>query len=125
MSKTLGLDDLRSTIETKYGPFILEGFPGGGPIYLLPILRLTRDRRTEFSVALGELNSRPATEDDGKVDLNETIDTIVKLLGLVCEKPKDIDRITKALKDDGQALLEIWSQYQEVTQLGEASPSAS
>lgn len=121
MGNTLTLDALREQIETKYGPFILEGFPDGGPIHLLPVLRLPRDQREQFSQKASELGG----QENQSGDLNSSVDTIVDLLGLVCQEPKDIARIKKAVGDDGQMMLEIWSQYQEVTKLGNASPSES
>jgi tail assembly protein len=132
MGNTFTLDNLRNDLESKYGPVVLEGFPGeGGPIRLLPMLRLSEQRRAEVSEVMTrhqkEARERKAAEDAGDeeapVDLNASVEQISELLVLVLERKTDIHRIEDAFDGDGQALLMLWERYQEATQPGEASDS--
>lgn len=140
MPNTFTLDNLRSTLEAKYGPVVLEDFPGeGGPIRLLPMLRLPKDRRAELSKVMAQHASEgrardaaqaagetaPEEGDESATDLNQAVDRVEELLTLVLERKSDIDRIKVAFDDDGQALLMLWEKYQAVTQPGDPSPSES
>lgn len=121
---SFSLDDLRQSLQSRFGPVELTGYPGGdgSVIRLLPILRHGADRRKEISEAMNRLG---ATQSDGRIDLNATVDSIAELLELVCERREDIHRIREGVNGDGQALLVLWEKYQEATQPGEAKPSRS
>lgn len=136
MGKSFTLDNLKSVLEEKYGPVVLDGFPGeGGRIRLLPMMRHTEARRDEISAVmkrhaedakarkLAEVS--PAGDDVESADLNKSIEQIEELLTLVLERKSDMDRIKEGFGEDGQALLLLWEEYQEATQPGEASPSES
>jgi len=137
MATTFTLDNLRADLESKYGPVVLEGFPGeGGPIRLLPMLRHTAARRDEISALMKrhaeDARAREVAEkaDDPEAevkstDLNRSVAQIEELLTLVLERKGDIERIKTAFDGDGQALMLLWESYQEATQPGEAEPSGS
>lgn len=142
MGKSFTLQSFKDEVDRKYGPLVLSGFPGeGGDIRLLPMLRHTEERRAELSAAMADLTSTAtsakdvlasvtdpdveAPADTSATDLNQSIRKVESLLTLVLERKSDIERIKLGIGDDGQAMLELWTQYQEGTQPGEASDSAS
>src|SRR5690242_18752570 len=142
MGKSFTLQSFKDEVDKKYGPMVLSGFPGeGGDIRLLPLLRHSESRRAEISTALSSLQDAQkstqaviaAVNDPGaevpvdapSVDLNGTIRQVEELVTLVLERKSDIARIKDGIGDDGQAMLELWSQYQEDTKPGEAEPLAS
>lgn len=127
MGKTFTLDSFRQEVDRKYGPFVLEGVPGGGDIRFLPMLRHTRERRDEIGAVLDRHTTKQGTEEAPAetTDLNKSIADIEELLSLVLENRSDMTRLKTAFGDDGQLFMSLWSEYQEATQPGEAEHSES
>lgn len=120
MGMKLTLDSLRAEIEENYGPVKIEGVPGGD-VELVPIMRMKKEARQEFSNISATLNSKEGDD----VDLNATVEKMNGLLRAVCASKTQADRLLKAIGDDGQLTQLIFEKYQEGTNLGKASDSPS
>lgn len=128
MGKSFTLDNFKQHLDAKYGPLELLGFPGeGGPIRLLPMLSHGEERRAEISAVMASHRDKSKTgeDDEESSDLNASIRQVEELITLTLERKSDIDRIKQGFGGNGQAMIELWEQYQEATRPGDPSPSDS
>lgn len=107
------LDDITSAADAKYGPFEVEGVPGGSVTLVNP-LRLHKDKRKK----LNELQAKQENTDD-------QADLFRDMLKLVAKTPADAARLIEALGDDLAKYAVVLTSYGEAARLGEASPSPS
>ena len=121
MTTTYSLDQLRADIETKYGPFVID-LGDGATATLDPMMRLPKERRAAFSEKYRALQSMQADQEN--LDLDGLLDPIWDLLRVVARDDGSAARLAAALPDpDPATLLELFEQYAERSQPGEASPS--
>lgn len=111
---SITLGDIQAAADRKYGPFIIEGIPGGDVTFVSPI-RLPKERRKQLLDLQGE---------DG-FDLENVDDEVIELIRVVAASKSDAERLIKAANGDLAVLLEMFTKYTEATSLGEASPSES
>lgn len=116
---SINLADIQAAADAKYGPYLIEGVPGGD-VTLISVLRLPTDRRKQFIQIARALES---------LDLDNLDDDIAPrfedALRLVARNKVEGDRLVKALGGDLSLLVEIFTGYSEATQPGEVPPSQS
>jgi len=105
------LQHIRDAADKKFGPLVIKDIPGGDVILLNPA-RLSKEKRTE-------LKSAVETED---IDEQERLEQIVRATAKSADHAK---RLLKEFKDDLGSLAIILESYNQGSQMGEASPSAS
>lgn len=115
------LDDIKAAAEKKYGSFDIEIVEGEN-VSLLNPMRMDKSKRSQ----LGELQKRldelkDISEEDAEEIDEEAI--IEEMLTLVCATEGQAKKLLKALGGDLAVKLEIFNQYGEFTQAGEASAS--
>lgn len=110
------LDDIRAAAEKKYGNFKVE-IGGGEVVELRNALRLAKDERKELNRLQSDLDQ------DGEDEDADQGDSMAKVLRLVASDTKQADKLIAAIGDDLTVLAELFSQYVEATQPGEASGS--
>lgn len=105
------LDNIRQAADDKYGPFVVEGVPGGD-VTLVNALRLSKDKRKKLT----DMQS----DEDGDQD-----EKLRDMIRLVADSPASAKRLLDALGDDLAQLAVVLNEYGQAARLGEASPSAS
>lgn len=108
---TFSLDDIRSAAEAKYGSTDIQ--VGEKTVRLLNPLRLGKKDRD----ALMALQEQMGKEDS---DTEEILHDVIRL---VAESDSQAEALLEAVGDDLGVLMEIFTRYNEGTQLGEASAS--
>jgi Mycobacteriophage tail assembly protein len=116
------LEDLRAAADAKYGDYEID-LGEQGSVVLRNALRLPAAQRRELGALQDRLNG-----DGGKStadqfgDMAETIKEVVLLLATSTPAAR---KLLVKVGDDLALLLELFAGYQEHTQPGEASSSAS
>lgn len=105
------LQDIRDAADKKFGPLVVKDVPGGDVVLLNPA-RLSKEKR-------GALKSAVEQED---LDEQERLEQIVKA---TAKTPDHAKRLLKEFKDDLGGLAVVLESYNQGSQMGEASPSAS
>jgi hypothetical protein len=115
------LADIRTAADRKYGPFVVD-LGGGVQATLLNILRLSKEKRAEFTAQQKRLEAAQEAADQ---DLEQITGALRDLLRVLAESYADADRLLSALGDDNAVLMELWESYNEAATPGEALPSGS
>lgn len=120
----LTLDDLRKGAEQKYPDFEIET-EDGRVLGFRPIFRLVKAKRRAVAAALDVKARLEALGEDSEVDQPELMISILSDALHAAERSKgDHAALAKwAGTEDLGIWLFIFSEYSEVTDLGEASPS--
>jgi len=108
-------DDIRQAAEEKYGPYIIEGIPGGN-VTLLNAIRLPKSKR----MRLVKLQSMQAKE-----MVKEQDQLLRDMLQLVAATADDAQRLLAVVGDDSALMAELLNDYGQKAQSGNASPSPS
>ena len=131
MANTFTIDSLRSEIEDKYAPVVVE-LTDETTVELKPLVRVgEKDRKVILSTldSIGDLADDD--DEDSEEDLDELSDLITeevqKILRIVCNKPK---KLFEALQHDDSRIqadlhTSILMRWTGQTQLGEAASSSS
>lgn len=112
--KQITLDDIRQAVEERYGPFEID-LGGGEVVRLVNILQLPKSKRQEIVAAQERMNGDGADQEE----------EIEKILRLCAETDGQANKLMRALGGNLPAMVEVFRQYAEATQVGEASPSQS
>lgn len=115
------LADIKNAADRKYGPFEVD-LGDGVEVTLLNVLRLPKDKRAEFTAQQKLLDTAQGAAEQ---DLDEITAKLCDLLRVIAATPEGAERLIDAMGDDNGVLMELWEQYSEATQPGEASPSAT
>lgn len=105
------LENIQKAADDKYGPFVVEGVPGGD-VVLVNALRLSKDKRAKLT----------AMQSDEDGDQDEKLRDMIRLVAQDAASGK---RLLDALGDDLAQLAVVLNEYGQAARLGEASPSAS
>lgn len=125
---TITLDEIRQSLDRKYGPTVIELGEGRSCVLRSPIRLPKADRR-----ALRELQERlnKLQEDDGDADAagadveDELVDGLREIFRVAAEDKASAEEFLAAAGDDLGFLREVLELWQESTEPGEASPSPS
>lgn len=109
------LDDIREAAEKKYGPYVIEGVPGGDVTLLNPI-RLPKAKR----VKLNKLQSMQESE-----MVKEQDQLLRDMIILIAATPEDAKRLLDVLGDDSALMAEVLNDYGLKSQAGNPLPSPS
>jgi hypothetical protein len=122
----LSLDDLRKGAESKYPDFEIET-EDGKILGFKPVFRLPKERRRAIAQAMDVQKRLEGLTEDAEVDQPELMISIISDALKAAERTKgDHAALAKfAGKEDLGIWLFIFTEYSAVTDLGEASPSAS
>jgi len=113
---SMSLDAIRQAADAKYGSFDID-LPDGTVSKLLNPLRLSEAARTELMNVQSELSS-----DDASVSQVEVFE---RAITIVCATEGQAERLLSFVGGDLALLAEIFSNYGNGTQVGEASASAA
>ena len=105
------LADIRDAAEKKFGPLVIEGVDGGD-VELLNPARLSKDKRAKLKDVVA----------DEELDEQDRLEQIVKV---TAKTAADAKRLLSAVGDDLGVMAVILENYNQGSQMGEASPSAS
>lgn len=108
---TVSLQDIRDAADKKFGPLVIEGVKGGD-VELLNPARLSKENRAELKRVVG---------DD---DLDEE-DRLTAIVRLTAKSAGHAKRLLDEFKGDIGGLAVVLENYNQGSQMGEASPSAS
>lgn len=115
MATSVTLADLQAAAQERWGDYVIEDLG----VTLRHALRLSKKERA----ALAELQgSEDEDEDDGEDD-EDVVDRIEKTITLLAATPAQGEKLLEAVGGDATILIALMEQYQEATQLGEASDS--
>jgi hypothetical protein len=112
MAKTFTLDNFREAAEKKYGAMEID-LGDGTVCRLTNALRLPKSKR----------DSLLKMQDDMKKEGADQEQMLMDCLRLVAESVPAANKLLKAIGSDLAVLAEIFEQYSEGTQAGEASAS--
>lgn len=118
---TITLDKIRSDIEAKYAPVVIE--LGETKVTLVQVLRL--DKETRKALMQQEKDREKAQEENAEFDEDATLEHLRNVLRLVATNDDEIELLLAEVGDDLVLLSEIVNAWREGTQAGEASSSAS
>lgn len=121
---TVTLDFIKTELEKRYAPFIVEGVPGGD-VRMLPALRLPGEQRKKLLSLQTEVEKIQDVGEDGEVDVDRLISMLAEMVAVVTDSEEAAARLQDALGDDPAAYELVFSMYSQATQSGEASPSES
>jgi hypothetical protein len=107
----LTLDDIRAAAEAKYGSTDIA--VDGRTVRLLNPLRLPKKRRDALMAVQEKLNADGADQEA----------LLAEALSTVAESPGAAKALLTAIGGDLAVLVELFRQYSEGTQVGEASAS--
>lgn len=122
----LKLDDLRKGAESKYPDFEIET-EDGKVLGFKPVFRLPKAKRKAIATAMDVQKRIEALPEDTDVDQPEL------MIGILSDALKAAERSSGdhaalakfAGKEDLGIWLFVFSEYSEMTELGEVSPSGS
>lgn len=122
----LSLDDLRKGAEQKYPDFEIEA-EDGKVLGFKPLYRLPKEKRKAVAAAFDLKERVEALGEDSDVDQPELFITVISEALKAAERTKgDHAALAKwAGTEDLGIWLFIFTNYSEVTDLGEVSPSES
>lgn len=109
------LSDIKKAADQKYAPFEVE-LESGRPVFLRVPLRLSREERQAISRAFDV-----SDEDDAR----DSMDIYEEVFRIVIEDEKDADELIENLDGDLAFYQELFSEFADQMQLGEASSSES
>lgn len=123
---SLTLDDLRNGAAAKYPDFEIE-MEDGTMLGFRPVFRLPKEKRKLVAAAMNVQKRVDELPEDADMDQPELLVAILSDALHAAERSKgDHAKLAKwAGKEDLGIWIFIFRQYQEVTELGEASPSES
>ncbi len=111
------LAQIREAADREYGPFVVEGIPGGDVTLLSP-LRLSKAKRKRLT----DLQKR---QDNLGEDAEDMEKLLLEMVVIVAESKAGGDRLIKAMGEDLAQLSVVLNEYGKAGQMGEASPSPS
>jgi hypothetical protein len=122
----LKLDDLRKGAESKYPDFEIET-EDGKVLGFRPIFRLPKDKRKAVAAAFDLKQRAEALGEDTDVDQPELFISVLSDALKAAERAKgDHEALAEwAGTEDLGIWLFVFTNYSEMTELGEVSPSAS
>lgn len=122
----LSLDDLRKGAENKYPDFEIET-EDGKVLGFKPLFRLPKEKRKAVAAAFDLKDRVEALGEDTDTDQPELFISVISDALKAAERTKgDHAALAKwAGTEDLGIWLFIFTNYSELTELGEASPSAS
>lgn len=110
------LADVQSAADKKHSDFEVH-LPSGEVVLFVPALRLPKAKRLELAEAMNIPKRAEADNGDDLYDLYRDAFRI-------SEKAEgNYEKLLKAVGDDPAVWQELFVEFQEVGQLGEASPS--
>jgi hypothetical protein len=115
MANSFTLDDIRSAAEAKYGSLDID--VDGTTVSLVNPLRLPGKRREQLKKFQDAFNADDREEDE------ETL--LGEILRTVILREAHATKLIDALEGDLASMMEVFERYGKVTELGEASASAS
>lgn len=118
---TITLDQLRSDIEAKYAPVVIE--VGEHKVTLVQVLRLPKETRKALMDQ--ERNREKSSDGEDSFDEDGTVEHLRNVLRLVATDREEVEVLLGEVGDDLVLLSEIVNAWREGTQAGEASSSAS
>lgn len=123
MSDVFTLDTLREQLEEKYGSFKV-GLSDGDVAEFQNAMRLPKAKRVGLMKAMKDLEvAEDGEELDEEAQLEAQEAAVKKVIELAVKDGKG-KKVIKEVGDDLVFLIELINQWQEQTQLGEASNSA-
>jgi hypothetical protein len=112
----INLSDIVSAADEKYGDYEIH-LPGGEVILFVPAMRLSKEKRSALAAALDIPARIEANNDDDLYD-------IYKDAFRISEKvPGNYDKLAAAVGDDPAVWLDLFLNFNEEMQSGEASRS--
>jgi DNA-binding transcriptional MerR regulator len=115
--KNISLADIREAIENKYASTTVD--LGDETIELQNVLRLSKEDRKKVLALQEELSS------DFEGEKRDQEDVLSDIFRCICVTTGQANRLLRALGNELVLMVEIFQQYAEASQLGEASPSES
>lgn len=115
MATSVTLADIQAASQEEWGDYVIEDLG----VTLRHALRLSKEERE----ALHALQGGEDGEDDE--DAADIVDRLAETFRLLASTPAQGEKLLKAAGGDATVLLTLMKQYQEATQLGEASDSES
>lgn len=109
------LDQINEAADRQYGPFVIEGIPGGD-VTLLNALRMPKTQRKRL---IDYQKAANAILEDPSAGSDEADDTLPQMIRLVAASKADADRLLKWAGDDQAKLAVVMQQYGKASQ-GEA-----
>lgn len=108
----INLDEIRETADKKHGHTQVQ--VGDDIVTLRNVLRLTKQERKELAEVWELISSDDENED------NDLGDAIEKVLRKVASSAEEADLLLNAIGDDLAVLLEVFTEWSEETEVGEA-----
>lgn len=112
MSNTVTLDSIRQAVEAKYRSYDIS-LPDGAVVKLQNAIRISKENRQKL------VDLQTALKAEGA----DQIALLSDCIRAVADSKRGADALLKMVGDDLAVLAEIFSQYGEATQVGEASAS--
>jgi hypothetical protein len=114
------LDSLREEVEKKFAP-VKIGLSDGSEVVLPSLLRLSKESREEFTVALEDLKNID-DDDDSPENVELAVEAVSKVIGAVADKPREL--LKELAHEDKKIQLHLTQRVMDIwfkeTQLGEA-----
>lgn len=104
------LDDIREAADQQYGSTDIA--VGDTPVKLLNVLRLSKEKRAEFTAVQKRLTSDDNVEDQA--------DILADAIRVLAETKAQATTLLDAVGDDLALLAQIFKSYSEGTSAGEA-----
>mgnify|MGYP000984602930 CR=1 FL=1 len=116
MSNVYTLADIKSAMDKKYAPLVVDG------ITFQNVMRLGKEDRKKVLELVDTVNEK---DEDGEEtrDMDAMMDKIKEILALVADK--DPKKLLDAIGDDLAVAMHIMTLWSEATQAGEADSSPS
>lgn len=111
---TYTLDDIRDAAEKKYGSMEIEIEPGV-VVELVNPLRLPKDKRKALTSLDSSINDEDSDDDQG--------DMLVEAIQIVAKNDAHAQTLLYHVADRLDVMAQIFENYREGTQAGEASAS--
>jgi hypothetical protein len=109
---TIGLDDIRASIEQKYQPLVVD-LGEHGQVTLVQAMRLPKEKRAEIASIQDRINGSEGDEDAAAEAMRDLIRTVAT---------GPVEQLLETAGEDIAFLMEVITQYMAVSRAGEAAP---
>lgn len=128
MTNVLSLDAMRKEVDEEYADVAID-LGGGDIVRLQSVLRIPRDRRRKAYELIDELqeSAKKDSDDEGSDFENTELTAAIalQLIAIVADDDDKANALIGAIEDDIPLVLELFNNWMESTQSGEAEGSES
>ena len=124
MSNIFKLDDIIAAANEFYANFPVDLGDGQAPVILRNVLQLSEDERKAIAAKDDDEDDTPENPDEvSEAEAPTVLERLREQVRMVADSPEGAERLIARIGDNLAHFMYLIKQYNEATQMGEASPS--